>query len=670
MIFDPSIVFLSICIAVISFYLSFDLIDRLKDDITPHKKIWAFIATFSMGIGIWVMHFYGMLAFERLSNYENEFFMILITILISFSTSYFVIKMICKAKRTLKNYIISGIMISGTLITLHHFSMNHPFSMNSITSSMYLLIGGTFITSTAFYLVDKHIVDHTLFNKKKMISSLLMGVGLSLTHLYSVIQNAQVHSSHIIEGGMAHLHDPVLIISVTLVSLMVLIPTIFVAHYDRIIMWKLAYHDTLTEIPNRRYAENQMVRLLKDPELRKKKHALLFIDCDRLKYINDTYGHQAGDVLLKVFSERLKFSVPEDALIARMGGDEFIVFLQNIKNEEKAEDVAKRVIGFMKNAFHYQDERLFFSSSIGIKIIRPGEYDKDLILQQADKALYYAKDTGRNNYKFYCDKLDENKKEINLTNNMRAGLENGEFYLCFQPQYSLSDRNIVSMEALLRWNHPKYGLISPMEFIPIAEKNGFILELTKWVLRESCKYITDWRKMYNCNLKVAVNISLVLFQHYNVRDMIINILKDIKADPSVLTIEITESVFLEDTNHVIKELSELKAYGVSIAIDDFGTGFSSLSYIRELPINTIKIDKQFIKNAPIDLKDSQLVELIVKLANTFELNVIAEGVETIEQVNILEKNKCNHAQGYYFSKPISAQKMKKLLSQNKVKTKA
>jgi diguanylate cyclase len=673
MTFDPTILLLSLFIGIASFYLSFDLIERLNDEITPHNKTWTLIGTFSLGLGIWTMHFFGMFAFNMADKFGQNYLLTTLSITFALLCSYIVIKLNCKVKKKKYYLILSGAILSFSVMSLHFFSMGeHKLStMKPEIALLWLIV---FLTSTVIccypfrmLYVSRNI--HSIYHGKKVLSAIVIGITIVVIHLITMIFPLTPHNEMGIHTE-EHFHEPILILSIIISALIVLIPTIFVAHFDRKTMQKLAYYDHLTDIPNRRYAEKQFEKLISIGEKKDCLNAILFFDCDRLKFVNDTYGHEVGDHLLKVFSTRVKKRIASSDLFARMGGDEFILLISNT-NKKEVEKLAQAVILDMQTPFYHNEIEINFSTSIGINLFKGFVMGKDTLIKQADQALYMAKEAGKNNYQFYNDQIKETMRKDLLSKSISTGIVRNEFYVEYQPQINIKDGiKVTSFEALLRWTHPNYGNVSPVEFIPISEKNGDILELTKYVLREACNTVKLFKRDCLQDIKVAVNISPILVKNNNLVDTILTILKEQNTKPSSIILEITETVFMEDKEQMINVFRKLQGMGMLIAIDDFGTGFSSLSYLKHLPVNILKIDRQFIKNSTKDLKVKELNDLIVKIGHTFHLSVIAEGVETLEELEIIKENNCDGAQGFYFGRPTSLEEIMKAMHKKKLKNEA
>ncbi|TYS18511.1 EAL domain-containing protein [Rossellomorea vietnamensis] len=409
----------------------------------------------------------------------------------------------------------------------------------------------------------------------------------------------------------------------------------------------LAHHDPLTGLPNRTYLKNHLI--LEEKNL---PFSLLFIDLDRFKIVNDTQGHEFGDLLLIEVSKRFKQCIYGKDSLIRYGGDEFIIILDNADKEETIE-ICKKIIHEFREPFIIKGLEFFSSPSIGIGLYPLDGKSMEEIIQAADTAMYHAKENGRNNYKFFKSSLNEvNRRKLQLENRMRRGLENKEFYVQYQPKVRLSDDKVVGMEALMRWSSSELGEISPVEFIPLAEELGIIVEMGEWILQEAAAQCKQWQEEGLTELTVSVNISPVQFKDQKFVTRVLHVLQQTGLQPEYLEIELTESIMqdIENAKFVLECLQEI---GVKVAIDDFGTGYSSLNYLRHLPINTLKIDKSFIHGINTKEDEESIVKTIVYMGHNMKFEVVAEGIENASQLRFLQDLNCEIGQGFYFSKPLT-----------------
>lgn len=410
---------------------------------------------------------------------------------------------------------------------------------------------------------------------------------------------------------------------------------------------RLAHFDSLTELPNRLNFNLSLSKKMKDHD----QLAVMFLDFDRFKLINDTYGHSFGDNLLKKVADRLKNLIEDQMVVSRQGGDEFI-FIVPYKHLDEVERVAAEILKLFSNPFKVDQQEIFISTSIGISLYPHQSNNSEELLKQADISMYKAKQNGGNQFLFYEEHQQlEVIETLELENGLRKAIEQNELSLFYQPKVNIRSGQTYGVEALIRWNHPTLGIVSPMNFIPIAEKTGLIVPIGEWVLRTACekaKMLLD----QNIEIRISVNVSMVQLLQDNFVKTIADILSSVDLPAKFLELEITETVAMKHKEFTIKVLSALKNMGVKLAIDDFGTGYSSLNYLKEMPIDIIKIDKSFIWDMKESKFDLTLIESIISVCHSLNLTVIAEGVETEEQYELLRMKDCDDVQGYLFSKPL------------------
>ena len=428
----------------------------------------------------------------------------------------------------------------------------------------------------------------------------------------------------------------------------------------------MAYHDELTDLPNRALFNLNLDTELKNIKENKKSGTVFFIDLDNFKYINDTYGHTYGDKILFCIADRLRKYISEDLLVSRFVGDEFVVLGKNIRDRKEAEKLAKKLLNIFSEPMEIVCKKVFLTASIGISIYPNDGHTIETILQNVDAAMYAAKENGKNTFCFFETSLYESiLYKTRLETALRQALENNELYLNYQPLVDSKSRRIMGVEALLRWNNPSIGNVSPVEFIPYAEETGLIISIGQWVLREACRQNKLWHDKGYEDIIVAVNISEIQLRQENFIEIVKNILAETGLDPVFLEFEITESRLMESMSTNVKILEELKKLGIKISLDDFGTGYSSLNYLKALPIDTVKIDKSFIDNICSSYDENAITEGIILLAHRIGLNVTAEGVELKEQYELLSNEQCDKIQGYIFSKPLVPEKIEEMILKGK-----
>ncbi|OGT19357.1 MAG: hypothetical protein A2V90_08780 [Gammaproteobacteria bacterium RBG_16_57_12] len=427
----------------------------------------------------------------------------------------------------------------------------------------------------------------------------------------------------------------------------------------------LAYHDTLTELPNRMLLMDRLEHSLIRRTKSKLPMAIMFLDLDRFKNINDTLGHNVGDMLLQNVTKRLMACIREEDTIARLGGDEFAILLENIASVEDIVQVSKKILQALDEPFVFHGQELYISGSIGISIHPEDGNDASTLLMNADTAMYRAKALGRNNYQFYSPDMSAMALDrLKLESSLRRAIERQEFLLHYQPQVEMATGKIIGAEALLRWQHPERGMVAPMEFIPLLEETGLIGPVGEWVLRTACHQARHWYVDGFKSLRISANLSGRQFQDPKLVKIISDILEECALDSSLLELEITESVLMQGDKTSMNNLHTLKQMGLHLAIDDFGTGYSSLSYLKRFPITTLKIDREFIRDISTDEDDAAIVKTIVAMSHNLKMRVIAEGVETEQQYSFLKTCGCTNIQGNLFSVPLDKDEMGQLLRSN------
>ncbi len=420
----------------------------------------------------------------------------------------------------------------------------------------------------------------------------------------------------------------------------------------------LASHDALTGLPNRNLLKDRLRQALVQSCRNRGQGAVLFIDLDQFKEINDSLGHDTGDLLLKEVAHRLVASLRSQDTVARQGGDEFIVVLQSVSNASDAGTVAHKLLGALFAPYRIKGQELNISASIGVSVFPDDGEDEHTLLKHSDAAMYHAKESGRNNFQFFAPAMNRLAAEKqSLGTRLRHALELDEFLLHFQPLVDVGSGKLSGLEVLLRWRHPEQGLISPLKFIPLAEETGLIVPIGEWVFKSACMQIKAWQEQGYEAPPLAINLSVRQFREKNLVESLTRILAESGVQGCQIELEITESILMGNTNETVAMLRKLNALGIKISIDDFGTGYSSLSYLKRFPVDKLKIDRSFVQDIATDSDDATIVTAIVSLAHSLHLKVTAEGVETAEQLEFLARLGCDQYQGYFFSKPLPAEEI-------------
>lgn len=417
----------------------------------------------------------------------------------------------------------------------------------------------------------------------------------------------------------------------------------------------LAYQDSLTELPNRILFKDRIEQATARADRAHAKVALLFLDIDHFKTINDSLGHVAGDALLKTAAVRARACVRETDTLSRQGGDEFLIMLTDLPDSDAATPVVEKLLEQFQVPFEIEGNELTSSVSIGVAIYPDDGDDFDTLLKKADTAMYRAKEGGRNTYRFFDAQMNvEAVEHLRIRNDLRSAVKREELFLHYQPQIDLSSGKVVAAEALVRWNHPRHGVLLPQRFIPVAEESGLIIPVGEWVLREACRQAAAWRRAGHRELVVAVNLSAVQFRRSELERTVIAALEESGIEPSMLELELTESILIQDTEATLATVKRLKLLGLKLSIDDFGTGYSSLSYLKRFEVDKLKIDQSFIRDLGVDPEDAAIVRSIIQMAHSLGLRTVAEGVEDEALLRHLRIYRCDEAQGYHLGRPLAA----------------
>jgi diguanylate cyclase (GGDEF)-like protein len=429
----------------------------------------------------------------------------------------------------------------------------------------------------------------------------------------------------------------------------------------------MAYHDALTNLPNRLLFHDRMQHAFTRARETGKQVAIIFFDLDRFKIINDTLGHHVGDRLLRDLARKLKSYVREEDIVARYSGDEFMILMHDITHIDQVTQFAKGIPHVLRDPFVYAGQELFVSASIGIALFPDDGTDPDTLIKNADIAMYRAKEKGGNTFQLYHPEMNRRSLHwLNLEIHLRKAVEKQEFSVYYQPLVDLGTGKICGMESLIRWNHPEWGMISPGEFIPLAEETGLIVPLGNWVLKQACMQTYKWSLMGLPKLCVSVNISMNQFHQPNFIQIIHETLRETRLHPSQLCLEITESVAMKNVSYIMDTMEKLKQLGVQISIDDFGTGYSSLSYLKKFRVHTLKIDQTFIRDITVDEDSAAIVTALIAMSRKLKIKSLAEGVETPEQLRFLKEQGCDEIQGYIFSTPLAPDQFEELVRNNKL----
>jgi len=425
---------------------------------------------------------------------------------------------------------------------------------------------------------------------------------------------------------------------------------------------KLAHYDSLTDLPNRFLFKDRLKHAITSVNRQPGKVALLLLDLDRFKNINESAGHPVGDEILCLVAQRLLKIVRQRDTVARIGGDEFAIIIEGVGTESSVEPIIEKILHNLLPPHQIGDEQFYITASIGISLSPKDSEDPDMLLRHADAAMYEAKARGKNQYQFYTTSLTTAvHSRFSLENELRQAIENDEFEVYYQPQFRLNPHVLSGAEALIRWNHPDKGIVSPAEFIWLAEETGLIIDIGYIILKKACLQMLDWVDTKNFNGTISVNLSAIQFRQADIVNTVQSVLTETKLDAKYLEIEITESALIGQLDQVVNHIDAFKAMGISLAIDDFGTGYSSLTYLKRFHVGLLKIDQSFVREIPSDSSDCAIVRATIDMGHALGLSVIAEGVETAEQLEFLQAEGCDLIQGYLYGRPVAAHEFNQYL---------
>lgn len=429
----------------------------------------------------------------------------------------------------------------------------------------------------------------------------------------------------------------------------------------------LATHDELTQLPNRVLLHDKINEAISEAEKHKSTFSVLFFDLDRFKLINDSLSHAAGDELLRTVAERLGSRLRTSDTLARIGGDEFVMIINHIGSSSDVGKLANELLETVRQPLEIDGHSLITTSSVGISNYPADGKDIDILIRNADAAMYYSKKMGGDRFQFYKSIMNEDSlKKLQMESELRQATIDNQFFLCYQPQYAVQENSLVAVEALIRWQHPKKGVVLPVDFIPLAEEIGLIVPIGEWVLRQACKQNKLWQQSGLPPIRVAVNVTTQQLRDISFVDTVSDILKETNLSPEYLELELSENSIINNPT-AVSVIQSLKDIGVKIAVDDFGTGYSSLNYIRNLPLDRIKIDRSFISNIKLNHGDEVIIQAIIAMAKGLKLEVMAEGVENKKQLNFLKAENCKEIQGFYFSQPLLANELESILKKGSTK---
>ncbi|MDQ7968493.1 MAG: EAL domain-containing protein [Oxalicibacterium faecigallinarum] len=670
--YDSVLVVISILVAILASYTALDMAGRIHATARKGAVLWLIGGAIAMGIGIWSMHFIGMLSFRLPIPLGYEISLTIFSLVIAVVASGFALWRVSQPVLPVSQLCVSAVMMGSAIATMHYMGMAAMQMRPGIEYDPTLFALSVVIAITASgaalwiaFILRKN-TPHVIL--ARMGAALVMGaaiIGMHYTGMAAAnfpIGSVCGAASDITPGWLA-----LVVIVVTLAILAIALLTsvldsrlesqtsilaksLALANQE---LTQQALQDNLTKLPNRTLLEDRLDQMLRKASREHTRFALMFLDLDGFKAINDSLGHHVGDLLLIEVANRIRNSIRGQDTAARLGGDEFVILIE-IAEPEDAATVAEKLCDLINKPFYIENQELGVSASIGITIYpEDGRTPHDLLIN-ADAAMYHTKSAGRNGYHFFESSMNINvHNQLQLIQDLRHALENKEFVLHYQPKYDASNGQVVGMEALLRWQHPARGLLAPGEFIAVAERTGLILPIGDWVLDEACRQMRIWFDTGYTEWKVAVNLSAIQFSNGQLVEHVSATLKKYALPAHCLILEVTESTAMQDVESSMTILTELAVLGIDISIDDFGTGYSSLLYLKRLPACELKIDRGFINNLAKNTDDESIVSAIVALGHSLNLRIVAEGVETEKQQDMLKSLGCDTLQGYLLGRPVA-----------------
>ena len=676
--YDQLLVVISFVVAILASYTALNMAGRVVGSTGVAARIWLTGGGIAMGIGIWAMHFIGMLAMDVSMRLNYNLPQTALSMFIAIGASLFALWLVSR-DHLRRRRLSTGAVILGTgIVAMHYTGMAalqvEPaivWDMRWVALSVVIAL---LASLAALWLTFRLRRDAAQVALMRAGAAVLMGVAIAGMH-YTGMKAAQfpvqIHMHH--QG----VNGSWLAVLVSVVALSILGITLLVSMFDARLqartallasslaeanreLAQLALHDTLTRLPNRVLLEDRLEQAINKADREGKLFALLFMDLDGFKAVNDAYGHDTGDKLLVAVTERLEQPLKGQYTLARIGGDEFVL-LAEIDTPNDAASLASSLVHAIDQPFSLELYDLMVTLSVGIAIYpHDGKNQRELMFN-ADAAMYHTKHMGRNGYHFFQPSMNTlAQKQLQLMNDLWLAQERQELHLVYQPKFQAPVGPIVGFEALLRWQHPSQGLLSPDQFLPLAEKSGLIIPIGNWVIDEACRQLRVWHLEGHTEWSMAVNLSTLQFEQPQLVDTVMNSLARHRIPPHTLILEVTETTAMNNPDESVRVLTELTQAGVKASIDDFGTGYSSLLYLKKLPACELKIDRAFVKDLNGEGDDATIVSAIVALAKTLNLKVVAEGVETQEQQTFLTELGCNTLQSYLLGKPVSAQTIKAL----------
>ncbi|MNG75637.1 Cyclic di-GMP phosphodiesterase Gmr [compost metagenome] len=673
--YSSSLVLISLCVAILASYTALDLTGRIATAQGRAVKLWMAGGALAMGIGVWSMHFIGMLAFSLPIDLGYDLGLTAFSLLIAVLSSGFALWLVSQPRLPWLQLGFGALIMGAGISCMHYTGMaalrmlpGIDYDPTLFGASLVIAVGA----SAAALWIAFRLRKHTPYVRQfRGLAAVVMGVAIVGMH-YTGMAAANFPQGSFCGALASGLKGDGLVYLVLITTLAVLSVALLTSVLDARLeartaelarsltlanqeLTQLALHDTLTALPNRTLLADRIEQAIGKVAEQGGCFALMFIDLDGFKPVNDAFGHHVGDLLLKAVAARLRGHLHSQDTLARIGGDEFVLLVE-LQTPDDAMDVAVKQVNLISRAFRVAEHDLQVSASLGIVLYPGNGLDQHELLRNADAAMYHAKNAGKNGYSFFDVSMNSNaRQQLQLLQDLRLALEQRQFRLHYQPKFDAQACQPIGAEALLRWEHPQHGLLLPDRFIGQAEKTGLIIPIGEWVLDEACRQMRQWLDQGHANWRMAVNLSAIQFCHAGLVDSVSRALRENHLPANCLTLEITETTAMHDADASLAVLQRLADMGVDLSIDDFGTGYSSLMYLKRLPANELKIDRGFVRDLEQDSDDAAIVSAIVALGQALGLRIVAEGVETGRQQEFLTRLGCDSLQGYLLGQPVPAE---------------
>ena len=672
--YDLSLVFISLCVAILASYTALDLAGRVSTAKGTAAALWIGGGALAMGIGIWSMHFVGMLSFSLPIPLGYDLAITLLSLAIAMLASGFALWLVSQPSMPIWHWLLGALAMGAGISAMHYIGMQalmmQPgIDYDPLLFALSLLIA--VLASAAALWIAFRLRRHTPFVRlARGGAAVIMGFAIVGMH-YTGMAAANFPADSFCGAANSGLDTGWLASLVIIVTLAVLAIALLTSVLDARLeartatlsnslaeanqeLTMLALHDNLTRLPNRLLLEDRIEQSMRKVQRNGGHFVLMFMDLDGFKPVNDAFGHHVGDALLREVGQRLRESLRVQDTLARVGGDEFVL-LAELSERDDAATIAGQVVSLLGQPFVVGEHELRVSTSVGIALYPGDGLDQQELLRNADAAMYHAKRAGKNDYSFFEASMNTNaRNQLQLLHDLRTALSRDEFVLHYQPKFDAGNGQPVGAEALLRWQHPVRGLLPPDSFIALAERTGLIIPIGEWVLRQACQQMQQWYAQGYRHWRMAVNLSALQFCHAGLVDSVASALAEHTLPANCLTLEITETTAMSDADASMRVLQQLSDMGVDISIDDFGTGYSSLLYLKRLPANELKIDRGFVSELERDSDDAAIISAIVALGQALNLRIVAEGVETPSQQNFLTGLGCDSLQGFLLGRPLPA----------------